>query len=127
KGAAKRRLWDEFLRALGRVREPKGAVFDRLVTQARALLCPNWAREYKLGVQLLVKLCFVLEEHAGGQPWALSVRLVMTAVDTSRGDAHRMLKRLENEGVIRLVERGMPGTLSRKASTWVLQKGNRYD
>jgi hypothetical protein len=109
--------------ALARVTTPKGSEFDKLVQRARKMTCPAWMPESYHGkpeLLLLVKLCVVLEEHAAGKAWPLSVRKAQEAVDTSRGDAMRMLTRIAQDGVIVCVERGTLGTLSRKATTWRL-------
>jgi hypothetical protein len=106
--------------ALRRVKQPKGAGFAGLVAQAKRLSPPACAARYadKPEQVLLVKLCLVLDRHAGGEPWPLSVRLAQQAVGTSRGDAHRMLQELERDGVIILASKGRQGPASRQASTW---------
>lgn len=122
-GRWKKQLWKQFNEAWRRVEYPFGQNFRDLVEKSRVKRLPAWAAHYRGKRKLaklpqLIKLCVVLEKNLEGKPWALSLRMVMEALDVGKGTAERMMQKLREDGVIILVEAGKRGSHSQVASTW---------
>jgi hypothetical protein len=98
--------------AFERAKSPLGANhFEEALRLARlGPLRPEARRYDSARLQLLVTMCYHLQQMAGGSPFFLSVRaaaIVLEITDYNRANA--MLKGLVRDGVLKVVEQGKPG------------------
>ncbi|WP_339938307.1 hypothetical protein, partial [Undibacterium luofuense] len=75
----------------------------------------------------LLKVIYSLHHHQaarfGGEPIILGVRKAAEILSIDKNDAHKMLKCLENDGVIELVTRGIGHRASRWRWIWPTDHG----
>lgn len=99
--------WIDFCVAWQNVRVAAGQALRPIVEKAKSMPTPVAGLIYDdTEMQLLVALCWCLQEYHDVNPFYLSCRTVERAIGISRTNAARMLKTLVFDGVLKLVSSG---------------------
>ncbi len=103
--------WAEFRYAWPRVKYPKGTgPMNEMMKLADNAELPRCAARYTSDrLHRLVKLCVVLQEAAGGNPFFLTCRGAAEVLEVSPTRALSYLAMLCDDEIIDLVEKGRPG------------------
>jgi hypothetical protein len=102
--------WEDFVRAWREVRWPEDQKIEDVMVLARTAAAPKCASYHKdEKMSLLVSVCFLLQQRQQDQPFWLSITDAMSILRCrSRQTAWKKLRQLERDGVLQLVQRGVP-------------------
>jgi hypothetical protein len=103
----------EFLDKLSLVRLPKGRALAKAVEKAGTIAPPKQTERLSAKVQLVAKVCCVLQRQAGDEPFFLDGRSAAKAFGIPHRTVASWLRALCELDVIVLVSQGRPGKASR--------------
>jgi len=112
--------WADFVVAWPRVVYPLGeGPMAQAIAQAIQSDVPEAARQYdRPETRLLVAFCRELQRATGDKPFFLGVRDAGKYVGVDQMTAYRWLRMFEADGVLEVVEKGLPSSTARKATMY---------
>lgn len=108
--------WTDFVVAWGAVKHPAGQTFRAAVAAADSVALRGVAARYDGNLRRLAALCVALQAQSGASSFFLGCREAGKFLGIDKSQAWRLLKTLQFDGVLKLVNRGSKKT--GKASEW---------
>jgi hypothetical protein len=112
--------WSDFVIAWKAVRYPSGGTFAAAAAAAASLVLPGVAAGYDGHLYQLAALCAALQAQSGAGTFFLGCREAAAYLGIDKGQAWRLLKTLQFDGLLQLVTNGTkPKCKARgRASEW---------
>jgi hypothetical protein len=112
--------WSDFVTAWKAIRHPAGGALTAAAIAAASLVLPGIAAGYDGHLYRLAAFCAALQAQAGDGTFFLGSREAAKHLGIDKGQAWRLLKTLEFDGLLRLVTKGTKASTSRRGqtSTW---------